>query len=149
MIPADFIAVATPGHALREGGTDVHALFLSNFFAQTAALAFGKTEDEVRAEGTAEDIVAARVFPGNKPTTSIMAAELSPRVLGELISLYEHITFVEGVVWGVNSFDQWGVELGKKLANQIAPAVTGDDEALAAQDSSTQNLIHYYRANRS
>ena len=78
-----------------------------------------------------------------------MAAELSPRVLGELISLYEHITFVEGVVWGVNSFDQWGVELGKKLANQIAPAVTGDDEALAAQDSSTQNLIHYYRANRS
>ena len=149
VIPADFIAVATPGHALREGGTDVHALFLSNFFAQTAALAFGKTEDEVRAEGTAEDIVAARVFPGNKPTTSIMAAELSPRVLGELISLYEHITFVEGVVWGVNSFDQWGVELGKKLANQIAPAVTGDDEALAAQDSSTQNLIHYYRANRS
>lgn len=148
VIPADFIAVATPAHALREGGTDVHALFLSNFFAQTAALALGKTEDEVRAEGTAEQIVPARVFPGNKPTTSIMAPELSPRVLGELIALYEHITFVEGVVWGINSFDQWGVELGKVLASQIAPAVTGDDDALNAQDASTRNLIDYYRANR-
>ncbi|MGB3954491.1 MAG: glucose-6-phosphate isomerase [Brooklawnia sp.] len=148
VIPADFIAVATPAHALREGGNDVHALFLSNFFAQTAALALGKTEDEVRAEGTAEQIVPARVFPGNKPTTSIMAPELSPRVLGELIALYEHITFVEGVVWGINSFDQWGVELGKVLASQIAPAVTGDDDALNAQDASTRNLIDYYRANR-
>lgn len=148
VIPADFIAVATPAHALREGGNDVHALFLSNFFAQTAALALGRTEDEVRAEGTAEEIVQARVFPGNKPTTSIMAPALSPKVLGELIALYEHITFVEGVVWGINSFDQWGVELGKVLANQIAPAVTGDDDALNAQDASTQNLINYYRANR-
>ncbi len=148
VIPADFIAVATPAHALREGGADVHALFLSNFFAQTAALAFGKTAEEVRAEGTAEEIVGARVFPGNKPTTSIMAPELSPRVLGELIALYEHITFVQGAVWGINSFDQWGVELGKKLAVEIAPAVTGDDEALAAQDASTRNLIEYYRANR-
>ena len=148
VIPADFIAVATPGHALREGGNDVHGLFMSNFFAQTAALAFGKTEDEVRAEGTAEEIVNARVFPGNKPTTSIMAPELSPRVLGQLIALYEHITFVEGVVWGINSFDQWGVELGKKLANQIAPAVNGDQEALAAQDASTRNLIGYYLDNR-
>ena len=148
LIPADFIAVATPAHALREGGTDVHALFLSNFFAQTAALAFGKTADEVRAEGTDESIVEARVFPGNKPTTSIMAPALTPSVVGQLIALYEHITFVEGVVWGINSFDQWGVELGKVLANQIAPAVTGDDDALAAQDASTQNLIGYYRANR-
>ena len=148
LIPADFIAVATPAHALREGGTDVHALFLSNFFAQTAALAFGKTADEVRAEGTDESIVEARVFPGNKPTTSIMAPALTPSVAGQLIALYEHITFVEGVVWGINSFDQWGVELGKVLANQIAPAVTGDDDALAAQDASTQNLIGYYRANR-
>ena len=148
LIPADFIAVATPAHALREGGTDVHALFLSNFFAQTAALAFGKTADEVRAEGTDESIVEARVFPGNKPTTSIMAPALTPSVVGQLIALDEHITFVEGVVWGINSFDQWGVELGKVLANQIAPAVTGDDDALAAQDASTQNLIGYYRANR-
>ena len=148
VIPADFIAAVNPAHALREGGVDVHALFLSNFFAQTAALAFGKTADEVRAEGTREAIVEARVFPGNKPTTSIMAAEISPRVVGELIALYEHITFVEGVVWGINSFDQWGVELGKQLAMEIAPAVTGDDEALARQDASTQNLIGFYRDHR-
>ncbi|WIY82796.1 glucose-6-phosphate isomerase [Propionimicrobium sp. PCR01-08-3] len=148
VIPADFIAPVNPGHALREGGTDVHALFLSNFFAQTAALAFGKTADEVRAEGTAEEIVEARVFPGNKPTTSIMVPELSPRILGELIALYEHITFVEGAVWGVNSFDQWGVELGKKLALEIAPAVTGDDGALDKQDASTKNLIDFYREHR-
>ena len=148
VIPADFIAAVNPAHALREGGVDVHALFLSNFFAQTAALAFGKTADEVRAEGTREAIVEARVFPGNKPTTSIMAAEISPRVVGELIALYEHITFVEGVVWGINSFDQWGVELGKQLAMEIAPAVTGDDEALARQDTSTQNLIGFYRDHR-
>ena len=149
VIPADFIAVATPARALRESGTDVHGLFLSNFFAQTAALAFGKTEEEVAAECADEAIVAARVFPGNKPTTSIMAPQLSPAVLGQLIALYEHITFTEGVVWGIDSFDQWGVELGKVLAKQIAPAVTGDDEALGAQDPSTQNLIGYYRAHRS
>ncbi|MGI5951534.1 MAG: glucose-6-phosphate isomerase [Brooklawnia sp.] len=149
VIPADFIAVATPANALHEGDTDVHALFLSNFFAQTSALAFGKTADEVRAEGTAEEIIEARVFPGNKPTTSIMAPRLTPSVVGQLISLYEHITYVQGVVWGINSFDQWGVELGKVLANQIAPAVAGDDDVLAQQDASTQNLIEYYRANRS
>nr|WP_076389110.1 glucose-6-phosphate isomerase [Vaginimicrobium propionicum] len=148
VIPADFIAVATPAHALKESGTDVHSLFLSNFFAQTKALAFGKTADEVRAEGTDESIVEARVFPGNKPTTSIMAPELSPKILGELIALYEHITFTEGVVWGINSFDQWGVELGKVLAKQIAPAVNGDREALNSQDASTQNLVSYYLDNR-
>ncbi|MBD4633583.1 glucose-6-phosphate isomerase, partial [Xanthomonas citri pv. citri] len=125
VIPADFIAVANPVHPTKDGGTDVHELFLSNFFAQTAALAFGKTADEVRAEGTDEAIVPARVFAGDRPTTSIMADELSPKVLGELIALYEHITFVQGVVWGIDSFDQWGVELGKKLALQIAPAVSG------------------------
>lgn len=148
VIPADFIAAVNPANALRESNTDVHGLFLSNFFAQTAALAFGKTEDEVRAEGTDEAIVAARVFPGNKPTTSIMAPKLSPRVLGELIALYEHITFTEGAVWGINSFDQWGVELGKKLAGQIAPAVEGDHDALLKQDPSTQSLINYYLQNR-
>lgn len=148
VIPADFIAVATPERALREGGNDVHGLFLSNFFAQTAALAFGKTVDEVRAEGTPEEIVPARVFPGNKPTTSIMAPRLTPSVVGQLIALYEHITFTEGVVWGINSFDQWGVELGKKLALEIAPAVEGDLEAFGRQDPSTQNLITYYRAHR-
>ncbi|HNV10902.1 MAG TPA: glucose-6-phosphate isomerase [Propionibacteriaceae bacterium] len=148
LIPADFITVATPAHAIKDGDTDVHELFLSNFFAQTAALAFGKSADEVRAEGTAEAIVPARVFKGNKPTTSIMAPSLTPSVVGQLIALYEHITFVEGVVWGIDSFDQWGVELGKKLANQIAPAVQGDEAALVTQDASTQALVRYYWANR-
>ena len=126
----------------------MHELFLSNFLAQTKALAFGKTSEEVRAEGTPEAIIPARVFTGNRPTTSIMAASLTPRVLGELIALYEHITFVQGAVWGIDSFDQWGVELGKVLAKQILPAITGDTDALAAQDSSTRGLIEFYRANR-
>ena len=144
LIPADFIAFANPVHATRDGEQDVHELFLANFFAQTKALAFGKTADEVRAEGTAEEIVPARVFSGNRPTTSIMAPQLTPAVLGQLIALYEHITFVQGIVWGIDSFDQWGVELGKQLALQLAPAVGGDREVLAQQDSSTQGLIGYY-----
>ena len=148
MIPADFLAVANPAHPLVDGDSDVHELFLANFFAQTAALAFGKTADEVRAEGTPEAIVPARVFPGNRPTTSIMAPALTPSVVGQLIALYEHITFTQGVIWGIDSFDQWGVELGKQLALQISPAVSGDDEALGKQDSSTQALITYYRAQR-
>ena len=148
LIPADFIAVATPPHPLKDGDQDVHELFLANFFAQTKALAFGKTADEVRAEGTAEAIVSARVFPGNRPTTSIMAPALTPSVVGQLIALYEHITFTEGIVWGIDSFDQWGVELGKQLALQIAPAISSDDQALATQDESTKALIGYYRANR-
>jgi glucose-6-phosphate isomerase len=148
MIPSDFIAVANPAHPLADGDSDVHELFLANFFAQTAALAFGKTADEVRAEGTPEAIVPARVFPGNRPTTSIMAPALTPSVVGQLIALYEHITFVQGVIWGIDSFDQWGVELGKQLALQVTPAVGGDKEALAKQDSSTQSLINYYREHR-
>ena len=144
LIPADFIAMANPAHPLRDGDVDVHSLFLANYFAQTKALAFGKTADEVRAEGTAEDIVPARVFSGNRPTTSILAPSLTPSVLGQLIALYEHITFVEGAVWGIDSFDQWGVELGKKLALEIAPALTGDAEALSAQDPSTRSLIERY-----
>ncbi|MFN8084661.1 MAG: glucose-6-phosphate isomerase [Dermatophilaceae bacterium] len=148
LIPADFIAVATPAHPLKDGEVDVHGLFLANFFAQTAALAFGKTAAEVRAEGTAESIVPARVFGGNRPTTSIMAPALTPSVVGQLIALYEHITFTQGVVWGIDSFDQWGVELGKQLAKQLEPAVAGDADALAAQDSSTQSLVGYYLANR-
>ena len=144
LIPADFIAMANPAHPLHDGDTDVHSLFLANYFAQTKALAFGKTADEVRAEGTAEEIVPARVFSGNRPTTSILAPSLTPSVLGQLIALYEHITFVEGVVWGIDSFDQWGVELGKKLALEIAPALTGDAAALASQDPSTKALIERY-----
>jgi glucose-6-phosphate isomerase len=148
LIPADFIAVANPAHPLVDGDNDVHELFLANFFAQTAALAFGKTADEVRAEGTAEAIVPARVFPGNRPTTSIMAPALTPSVVGQLIALYEHITFAQGVVWGIDSFDQWGVELGKQLALQVTPAVGGDEEALGKQDPSTQSLVSYYRSQR-
>ncbi|MEZ5084805.1 MAG: glucose-6-phosphate isomerase [Tessaracoccus sp.] len=148
IIPADFIAVANPARPLKDGDTDVHGLFLANFFAQTAALAFGKTADEVRAEGTPEAIVPARVFQGNNPTTSIMAPALTPSVVGQLIALYEHITFVQGIVWGIDSFDQWGVELGKKLAMEIAPAVFGDEEALVKQDASTQSLVSWYLENR-
>ncbi|MCL2783938.1 MAG: glucose-6-phosphate isomerase [Propionibacteriaceae bacterium] len=148
IVPADFIAVATPAHPLKDGGTDVHELLLANFFAQTKALAFGKTEDEVRAEGTAPALVPHRAFPGNRPTTTIMAPALTPSVVGQLIALYEHITFVQGVIWGIDSFDQWGVELGKQLALQIAPALGGDADALAEQDSSTKSLIRYYHSTR-
>ena len=148
LIPADFIAFVNPAYPLTDGGRDVHGLFLANFLAQTKALAFGKTAAEVEAEGTTGALVAARTFSGNKPTTSIFAPSLTPAVLGQLIGLYEHITFTQGVIWGINSFDQWGVELGKKLAMEIAPAIEGDDDALASQDASTQALIAYYRANR-
>jgi glucose-6-phosphate isomerase len=148
LVPADFIAFANPAYPLMDGDTDVHELFLANFFAQTQALAFGKTPDEVRAEGTPENVVAARVFPGNRPTTSIMAPALTPSVLGQLIALYEHLTFTQGVVWGIDSFDQWGVELGKQLAQRIVPAISGDEAALADQDASSQALIDYYHQHR-
>ncbi|PXA72789.1 glucose-6-phosphate isomerase [Cryobacterium arcticum] len=149
LVPADFIAVANPAHPLTDEaadkpGQDVHALFMANFFAQTKALAFGKTADEVRAEGTKESVVPARAFAGNRPTTSILAPALTPSVVGQLIALYEHIVFVEGTIWGIDSFDQWGVELGKQLAVQIAPAVEGDADTLASQDSSTKSLIAKY-----
>ncbi len=148
LIPADFLAFANPAYPLEDGGRDVHGLFLANFLAQTKALAFGKTAAEVEAEGSTGALVAARTFPGNRPTTSIFAPALTPAVLGQLIALYEHIVFTQGTVWGINSFDQWGVELGKQLALQIAPALEGDDDALAAQDASTAALIAYYRQHR-
>ena len=147
MVPADFIAFANTPNPVCDNGQDAHELFLGNFLAQTKALAFGKTADEVRAEGTAEWMVPARVFEGNRPTTSIFGVDLTPEALGSLIALYEHITFVEGVVWGIDSYDQWGVELGKQLAKQITPAFH-DDEALSSQDASTKALIEFYRANR-
>jgi glucose-6-phosphate isomerase len=148
LIPADFIAFVNPAYPLTDGGKDVHALFLANFLAQTKALAFGKTAAEVEAEGTTGALVAARTFAGNRPTTSIFAPALTPQVLGQLIALYEHITFTQGTIWGINSFDQWGVELGKQLAMQIAPAIEGDADAVAAQDPSTKALLEYYAANR-
>ena len=147
MIPADFIAFVNTENPYTDGDQDVHELFLGNFLAQTKALAFGKTADEVRAEGTPEEIVPARVFTGNRPTTSIFGDRLTAYALGELIAVYEHITFVEGTIWGIDSYDQWGVELGKQLAKQITPAFH-DDAALEAQDASTQSLIAFYRAHR-
>ncbi len=152
LIPADFLAFANPAYPLKDGpdkSVDVHELLLANFLAQTRALAFGKTADEVRADGTPEAIVPARVFGGNRPTASIMAPALTPAVLGQLIALYEHITFTQGVVWGIDSFDQWGVELGKQLALQLGAAVAGDEAAHAEQDPSTRALIGYYRTHRS
>ncbi|WP_102193246.1 glucose-6-phosphate isomerase [Microbacterium aurantiacum] len=148
LIPADFIAFANPAYPLADDGQDVHALFLANFLAQTKALAFGKTAEEVEAEGTTGALVAARTFAGNRPTTSIFAPALTPQVLGQLIALYEHITFTQGTIWGINSFDQWGVELGKQLAMQIAPAIEGDTAAIEGQDASTKALLAYYAAHR-
>ena len=148
LIPADFIAVANPAYPLRDSEMDVHQLFLANFLAQTRALAFGKTADEVRADGTSEAVVPARVFTGNRPTTSIMAPALTPSVLGQLVALYEHITFTQGTVWGIDSFDQWGVELGKQLAQQVQAAVGGDPGAAGEQDASTKSLIAYYWKHR-
>lgn len=148
LIPADFIAVANPAYPLRDGEADVHGMLLANFLAQTKALAFGKTAEEVEAEGTTGPLVAARTFAGNRPTTSIFAPALTPQVLGQLIALYEHITFTQGVIWGINSFDQWGVELGKQLALQITPALDGDQDAIAGQDASTQALLNYYHRHR-
>ncbi|WP_028263656.1 glucose-6-phosphate isomerase [Atopobium fossor] len=146
-IPCDFIAFVNPAHPTSDGNQDVHELFLGNFLAQTKALAFGKTADEVCAEGTAQWMVPARVFSGDRPTTSIFGEALTPHALGELVALYEHITFVEGTVWGLDSYDQWGVELGKQLAKQITPAFH-DDNVLAQQDASTRALIEFYRNKR-
>ena len=121
---------------------------MSNFFAQSTALAFGKNAEEIAAEGVAPELVAHKVMPGNRPSTSILAQKLTPSVLGQLVALYEHITFVQGAVWGIDSFDQWGVELGKQLAQELRPAVSGDAAVAAEQDASTQSLIRYYQENR-
>jgi glucose-6-phosphate isomerase len=144
LIPADFIGFAQPNHEI--GG--MHDLFMSNFFAQTAALAFGKTLEQVQAEGTDPVVAPHRVMPGNHPTTTIVAGKLTPSVLGQLIALYEHITFTQGTVWQINSFDQWGVELGKVMANQLAPKLTDPATPASDRDSSTNTLIARYRAAR-
>jgi len=142
LIPADFIGFARPAHVLGRH----QDLLMANFLAQPEALAFGKTAEEVRAEGVPEHQVAARTFAGNHPTTSILAAELTPHVLGQLVALYEHKVFTQGAIWNINSFDQWGVELGKKLATTIAAELEApDDPAPGAHDSSTTALIDRYR----
>lgn len=145
LIPADFIGVARPAHEV-----DVHHdIFMANFLAQPEALAFGRTAEQVEADGVAPEQVSARTFAGNHPTTSILVPELTPSVLGQLIALYEHRTFVQGAVWGIDSFDQWGVELGKKLAQAIIPELTAVEEPTLAHDSSTTELIRTYRRLRS
>jgi glucose-6-phosphate isomerase len=144
LVPCDFICFSEPNHDLG----DHHDLLMANCFAQTEALAFGKTPDEVRAEGVPEFQVPHRTFEGNRPTTTILAPRLTPGVLGQLVALYEHRVFTEGAVWNVNSFDQWGVELGKNLALAIIPELAPGDTETLAHDTSTNNLIRRYRAQR-
>jgi glucose-6-phosphate isomerase len=151
LIPCDFLA---PIHSHNPIG-EHHAILLSNFFAQTEALMKGKTPDEVRAElkgsklspGELDVLVAQKTFAGNKPTNSIMFDKLTPRTLGMLVAMYEHKIFTQGVIWGINSFDQWGVELGKQLAKAILPELTSPGE-VATHDSSTRGLINHYKAHR-
>ncbi|ANH94358.1 glucose-6-phosphate isomerase [Streptomyces sp. SAT1] len=144
LIPADFIGFANPVAELSDELKAQHDLLMANLFAQGQALAFGKTADEVRAEGVPEEQVAPRTFHGNHPTTTILAAELTPSVLGQLIALYEHKVFVQGAVWNIDSFDQWGVELGKVLAKRVEPALTEGAE-VPGLDPSTAALVAAYR----
>ncbi|WP_405800111.1 glucose-6-phosphate isomerase [Streptomyces sp. NBC_01506] len=153
VIPADFIGFAQPVDDLPHQLVAQHDLLMANFFAQTQALAFGKTPDEVRAEGVPADLVAHKTFQGNHPTTTILAESLTPSVLGQLIALYEHKVFVQGAVWNIDSFDQWGVELGKVLAKEIEPILTQidggrDSSADKPLDASTAELVKKYRALR-
>ncbi|MDC7339587.1 glucose-6-phosphate isomerase [Streptomyces lydicus] len=147
MIPADFVGFARPVPDLLPGLVPQHDLLMANFFAQSQALAFGKTPDEVRAEGVPEELVPHKTFKGNHPTTTILAEELSPSVLGQLVALYEHKVFVQGAVWNIDSFDQWGVELGKVLAKRIEPALT-EGADVPGLDASTAGLVGKYRALR-
>ncbi|PPS75028.1 MULTISPECIES: glucose-6-phosphate isomerase [Streptomyces] len=144
LIPADFIGFARPVAELSGQLKAQHDLLMANFFAQTQALAFGKTPEEVRAEGVPEELVPHKTFQGNHPTTTILAPELTPSVLGQLVALYEHKVFVQGAVWDIDSFDQWGVELGKVLAKRVEPALTGGAE-VEGLDASTQALVATYR----
>ncbi len=144
LIPADFIGFAEPVAELGDQLKAQHDLLMANFFAQTQALAFGKTPDEVRAEGVAEELVAHKTFQGNHPTTTILARELTPSVLGQLVALYEHKVFVQGAVWNIDSFDQWGVELGKVLAKRVEPALT-EGADVPGLDESTRALVAKYR----
>ncbi len=143
MVPADFIGFARSQNPMG----DHHRKLMANFFAQTEALAFGKSASEVRKEGVPEDLVPHKVFAGNRPTNTILARELDPHTLGSLIALYEHKIFVQGIIWGINSFDQMGVELGKVLAKKILPELDPGQELSQDHDSSTNNLISWYREN--
>ncbi|HUS16603.1 MAG TPA: glucose-6-phosphate isomerase, partial [Chloroflexia bacterium] len=143
LIPCDFIGFCRSLNPLGEH----HTILVANLLAQSEALAFGKTAEEVRVEGTAEALVAARTFPGDRPSSTILAEELTPTILGTLVALYEHSVFTQGAIWDIDSFDQWGVELGKVLAKRIIPELGAEDTALA-HDSSTNALIRRYRRHR-
>jgi glucose-6-phosphate isomerase len=144
LVPCDFIAFAKASNPLGRQ----HDMLIANVFAQAEALAFGKTADEVRAEGTPEWLVPHRAFPGNRPSNTILAEELTPRALGRLVALYEHDVFTQGAIWGIGSFDQWGVELGKALAQRIIPELEAAAEPKLAHDASTNALIRRYRTLR-
>jgi len=150
LIPADFLGFIEPNDDLptADGTEMMHDLIMSNLFAQSKVLAYGKTADEIRAEGTDEALVPHKVMPGNRPSTTVLAPRLTPSVLGQLIAFYEHTVFVQGVIWGIDSFDQWGVELGKQQAIELMPALTGRDTPGDLGDSSTTALIRRYRDGR-
>jgi len=150
LVPADFIGFSEPLDDLptMDGTGSMHDLLMSNYFAQTSVLAFGKTATEIAAEGTPEEVVPHKVMPGNRPSTSILAQKLTPSVVGQLVALYEHATFVEGVIWGIDSFDQWGVELGKTQAQQLTPVLTEQEAPEPQPDSSTDALVRRYRSQR-
>jgi glucose-6-phosphate isomerase len=141
LIPADFIGFCRSHNAIPPH----HDNLMANFFAQTEALAFGKTADEVRAEGASEELVPHKVFDGNRPTSTILADELTPETFGALVALYEHKVFTQGVLWNIYSFDQWGVQLGKLLAAKIAPELAAAEAPELKHDSSTNALIERYR----
>jgi glucose-6-phosphate isomerase len=145
LIPVDLIGFGQSLNPLR----DHHDILSSNVFAQAQALAFGKTEEQVRAEGTPEHVIPHRVMPGNRPTSVLLAELLTPRLLGSLVALYEHSVFTQGAIWDIDSFDQWGVELGKVLAQQIVPELESEQEPELSHDSSTNALIRRYRSLKS
>ncbi|MDH3013386.1 glucose-6-phosphate isomerase [Gordonia alkanivorans] len=151
IVPADFIGFAEPTDDLPagpDGSGSMHDLLMSNYFAQTKVLAFGKTADEIADEGVPAQVVAHKVMPGNRPSTSILAPRLTPSVIGQLIALYEHQVFVEGAIWGINPFDQWGVELGKTQAKALLGTITQSDAPQDDDDSSTNELVAWYRRHR-
>ena len=153
LIPADFIGFSEPTDdlATADGDGSMHDLLMSNFFAQTQVLAFGRDAAEIARDlpaGTASEVVPHKVMPGNRPSTSILATKLTPSVVGQLVALYEHQVFVEGVIWGIDSFDQWGVELGKTQAKALLPVLTDDASPAEQSDSSTDTLVRRYRAER-
>jgi glucose-6-phosphate isomerase len=145
MIPADIVVVCRPAGDADEGLAEQHRMLVANAIAQSAALAFGKTAEEVAADGVAADLVPHRTFPGNRPTTTIVVDDLTPRTFGQLVTLYEHKTFTQGAIWGIDSFDQWGVELGKVLAPEVERALR-DGTSRPGDDSSTAALVRRVRS---